>query len=106
MQNKSLLRLLARNWLITKRCVSQTTTTFNSAPAVSPLSTDVSESQQKNNLKMKGWHIHSYGDIDELQCSDILKMPQIRNADECLVKVLTTSVNPIDVAMLGIDFLP
>ncbi|XP_061399372.1 reticulon-4-interacting protein 1 homolog, mitochondrial [Musca vetustissima] len=55
----------------------------------------------KSKLKMKGWQIHSYGDVDELQYSDKLKMPQIRQSDQCLVKVLSTSINPIDVAMLS-----
>ncbi|XP_002074270.3 reticulon-4-interacting protein 1 homolog, mitochondrial [Drosophila willistoni] len=48
-------------------------------------------------LKMGGWQLHNYG--DELQLSDKVKIPQIRNSQDCLVKVRTTSVNPIDVAM-------
>lgn len=50
--------------------------------------------------KMYGWQLHCYGDVDELQFSDKLKMPQIRKSDECLVRINATSVNPIDVAML------
>lgn len=50
--------------------------------------------------KMGGWQLHSYGDVDELQFSDKLKLPQIRSSNECLVRVHATSVNPIDVAML------
>ncbi|KAH8293201.1 hypothetical protein KR044_011961 [Drosophila immigrans] len=50
--------------------------------------------------KMGGWQFHCYGDIDELQYSDKLKLPQIRSSDECLVRVRATAVNPIDVAML------
>lgn len=50
--------------------------------------------------KMRGWQLHCYGDIDELQLSDKLKMPQIRCSNECLVRVKTTAVNPIDLAML------
>uniref|UniRef100_A0A1I8MI92 Enoyl reductase (ER) domain-containing protein n=1 Tax=Musca domestica TaxID=7370 RepID=A0A1I8MI92_MUSDO len=65
-----------------------------------PMTKDVMETT-KSKLKMKGWQIHSYGDVEELQYSDKLKMPQIRQADHCLVKVLATSVNPIDVAMLS-----
>ncbi|BFF95781.1 reticulon-4-interacting protein 1 homolog mitochondrial [Drosophila madeirensis] len=50
--------------------------------------------------KMRGWQMHSYGDIDELLLSDNLKTPQIRSSNECLVRVRTTAVNPIDLAML------
>ncbi|XP_034472535.1 reticulon-4-interacting protein 1 homolog, mitochondrial [Drosophila innubila] len=50
--------------------------------------------------KMGGWQLHCYGDVDELQFSDKLKLPQIRSSDECLVRINATSVNPIDVAML------
>ncbi|XP_062142544.1 reticulon-4-interacting protein 1 homolog, mitochondrial [Drosophila sulfurigaster albostrigata] len=55
---------------------------------------------KRNVNKMGGWQLHSYGDIDELQYSDKLKLPQIRSSDECLVRVRTTAVNPIDLAML------
>ncbi|XP_039479575.1 reticulon-4-interacting protein 1 homolog, mitochondrial [Drosophila santomea] len=50
--------------------------------------------------KMRGWQLHNYGDIDELQLSDKLKIPQIRRSNECLVRIRTTAVNPIDLAML------
>ncbi|KAH8324159.1 hypothetical protein KR074_000930 [Drosophila pseudoananassae] len=50
--------------------------------------------------KMRGWQLHNYGDIDELQLSDRLKVPSIRSSNECLVRIKTTTVNPIDVAML------
>lgn len=49
---------------------------------------------------MSGWQIHCYGDIDELQFSEKLKLPSIRSSEECLVRVRTTAVNPIDLAML------
>ncbi|TDG43819.1 hypothetical protein AWZ03_009769 [Drosophila navojoa] len=52
-------------------------------------------------MKMSGWQLHNYGGIEELQLSDKLKLPQIRSSDECLVRVRTTAVNPIDLAMLG-----
>uniref|UniRef100_A0A1A9WUD9 Enoyl reductase (ER) domain-containing protein n=1 Tax=Glossina brevipalpis TaxID=37001 RepID=A0A1A9WUD9_9MUSC len=55
----------------------------------------------EHKLKMSGWQIHNYGDLDELLFSDRLKMPQIRQSNECLVKIQAASVNPIDVAMLG-----
>ncbi|KAH8412042.1 hypothetical protein KR222_007522, partial [Zaprionus bogoriensis] len=50
--------------------------------------------------KMSGWQLHCYGEIEELQYSDKLKLPPIRSSAECLVRVRTSAVNPIDVAML------
>lgn len=55
----------------------------------------------KSIRKMSGWQLHCYGDIDELQFSEKLKLPSIRSSEECLVRVRTTTVNPIDLAMLG-----
>ncbi|KAH8298245.1 hypothetical protein KR018_011849 [Drosophila ironensis] len=54
----------------------------------------------KGDGKMRGWQLHCYGEIDELQLSDKLKIPPIRSSQECLVRVRATSVNPIDLAML------
>lgn len=54
----------------------------------------------KSSRKMSGWQIHCYGDIEELQFSEKLKLPSIRSSEECLVRVRTTAVNPIDLAML------
>lgn len=50
--------------------------------------------------KMRGWQVHSYGGIEELQLAENAKIPTISNANEVLVKVQTAGVNPIDVAML------
>jgi len=54
----------------------------------------------KSSDKMRGWQLHNYGDIDELQLSEKLKIPQIRSSNECLVRIRATAVNPIDLAML------
>ncbi|XP_055381929.1 reticulon-4-interacting protein 1 homolog, mitochondrial [Condylostylus longicornis] len=51
--------------------------------------------------KMKGWQIHSYGTLNELQFSDKLRIPIIRCPNEVLVKVTSAGVNPIDVSMVG-----
>ncbi|XP_013107408.1 reticulon-4-interacting protein 1 homolog, mitochondrial [Stomoxys calcitrans] len=90
-----------RNLPNSVRHVASATKSY-SAVAYDPAHTkDVAAVEPKSRLKMKGWQIHSYGDIEELQLSHKLKMPQIKQADQCLVKVLSTTVNPIDVAMLG-----
>ena len=48
-----------------------------------------------------GYQIHSYGSLDEVQFTDKIKQPVIRSPTELLVKVDASSVNPIDVAMIG-----
>ncbi|EDV57576.2 reticulon-4-interacting protein 1 homolog, mitochondrial [Drosophila erecta] len=77
-----------------------------SAPAQSVLSGSQTNGHEsppstaKSADKMRGWQLHNYGDIDELQFSDMLKIPQIRSSNECLVRIRSTAVNPIDLAML------
>lgn len=57
----------------------------------------------KSAKKMNGWQIHSYS--DSIQFSDKIKIPTIKDSNELLVKVSSTSVNPIDVAMVGKSFI-
>lgn len=49
--------------------------------------------------KMRGWQIHEYGGVDALQFNHHIKMPILKNPNEVLVRVQTTSVNPIDINM-------
>lgn len=57
---------------------------------------------KRSHGRMSGWQIHSYSDnISDLQQSENLKRPYIRKPSEMLVKVLASSVNPIDVAMMS-----
>lgn len=51
--------------------------------------------------RMKGTSIHNYGDLNELQFSNTIRKPIIQKPNEVLVKVLASSVNPLDVAMIG-----
>lgn len=51
--------------------------------------------------KMKAWHLHSYGNLDEIKLSEKYRTPFIRNSEEVLVKIHAASVNPIDVAMIS-----
>lgn len=55
----------------------------------------------RKNVTMSGWQISSYGDLNELQFCNNLRVPKIYNSNECLIKVQTTAVNPIDVAMIS-----
>lgn len=50
--------------------------------------------------KMKGWQLHSYNDVANLQLSHNIRKPSIRKPTEVLVKVEATSVNPLDTAMI------
>uniref|UniRef100_A0A1B0D271 Uncharacterized protein n=1 Tax=Phlebotomus papatasi TaxID=29031 RepID=A0A1B0D271_PHLPP len=52
-------------------------------------------------MKMSGWQIHSYGDLDEVQFSDNIRIPQVKLGTEVMVRVKAASINPIDVAMIG-----
>ena len=54
---------------------------------------------QNADRKMKGWQIHEYGGVDALQFNHHIKMPILKNPNEVLVRVQTTSVNPIDINM-------
>lgn len=54
----------------------------------------------KENLKMKAWQIHSYGDISEMQFNSC-RLPVIKSPTEVLVEVKAASLNPIDILMLG-----
>ncbi|XP_063238794.1 reticulon-4-interacting protein 1 homolog, mitochondrial [Bacillus rossius redtenbacheri] len=51
--------------------------------------------------QMQAWQIHAYGGVEELQLSRSARAPQITKPDDVLVEVAASSVNPIDVAMLG-----
>lgn len=73
----------------------------SSRPESATLGNRSIQEQECNRLKMSAWQIHDYGEIQELQYSNNVKMPQIHQANECLIKVLATSVNPIDVLMLS-----
>ncbi|XP_065355927.1 reticulon-4-interacting protein 1 homolog, mitochondrial [Calliphora vicina] len=106
MQLKFLIRPLNRyNYFISQRFVTQTHSPPTGAKQqqipTSSLKRREKDDSSKSKLKMQGWQIHSYGDVDELLLTDKLKVPQLKQANECLVRVTTTTVNPIDVAMLN-----
>ena len=51
---------------------------------------------------MSAWQLHRYGSSSELSLCDDVKIPTIRRPDEVLVRVHAASVNPVDVAMVGL----
>uniref|UniRef100_A0A1B0BRP7 Enoyl reductase (ER) domain-containing protein n=1 Tax=Glossina palpalis gambiensis TaxID=67801 RepID=A0A1B0BRP7_9MUSC len=98
MQLKLLLRVPARNFHISYgKSVASVNNILNEGQ--NEIQTQAQAHEHK--LKMSGWQIHNYGDFDELLFSDRLKVPQIKQSNEILLKVQATSINPIDVAMLG-----
>lgn len=108
MQLKYFARPLGRfNYFISPRNITQNHSTTKATKQdqipTSALKKREKDENNKSKLKMQGWQIHSYGGVEELQFSDKLKVPQLRQANECLVRVTTTTVNPIDVAMLSND---
>ncbi|GBP15825.1 Reticulon-4-interacting protein 1 homolog, mitochondrial [Eumeta japonica] len=50
--------------------------------------------------KMYAWQIHSYGELSELRL-DEARVPSLRGPDEILVRVHASSINPLDIAMIG-----
>lgn len=58
--------------------------------------------------KSREWRIEKYGNLDELTLRENLRRPPIKEPTDVLVRVLASSVNPIDVAMVkgyGANFL-
>ncbi|KAK9511651.1 hypothetical protein O3M35_000273 [Rhynocoris fuscipes] len=50
---------------------------------------------------MKAWVVPSFGNLDRLQLSCTVPVPVIRSHKDVIVKVKASSVNPIDVEMVG-----
>lgn len=61
----------------------------------------VPEVSAENKL-MKGWEIHEYGGINALQLNESMTMPTITASNQVLVEVHTTSLNTLDLLMLGL----
>lgn len=74
---------------ILKRCLTFTCRFLHSSP--------------KRSLKtMQAWQIFEYGGADKLQLNEMADIPVIKNScTDILVKVHASSINPLDVRMLG-----
>lgn len=55
--------------------------------------------------RMGAWRVHAYGGLAELRL-DEARVPPLRAPDELLVRVHSSSLNPLDIAMIGeeLDF--
>lgn len=49
---------------------------------------------------MPAWQFQSFGGLDQLKLKDV-DIPQVKKPNDVLVKVQASSVNPLDVAMIG-----
>jgi hypothetical protein len=58
-------------------------------------------SKEQNTSKMLAWQIHCYGGLEELQLSKTARIPQIKDPNDVLIQVSASSINPIDLAMMG-----
>jgi hypothetical protein len=65
---------------------------FSTAPEVS---------KESNGSKMLAWQIHGYGGLEELKWSKTARIPHIKGPDDVLIQIAASSINPIDLAMMG-----
>lgn len=89
-------RLFERCSVVVRWSSTKTPKDFSTGPLHSS-----QDSSDDHSGKMRGWQIHEYGGVEILQCSDNIKIPTISSPNEVCIQVHTASVNPIDVAMMG-----
>ena len=58
-------------------------------------------SSKSASVPMSAWQIHGFGGIDQLKLSHTVKVPPLLGPKDVLVEVHATSVNPVDIMMLG-----
>jgi len=58
-------------------------------------------SKERSTSKMLAWQLHCYGGLEELQLSETARIPQIKSPNDVLIEVCASSINPIDLAMMG-----
>lgn len=61
----------------------------------------MNEGTEPDDGKMQAWQIRKYGNMEQLQLKSGVDIPKIRSSTQVLVKVHATSVNQIDVEMVG-----
>ena len=64
-------------------------------------STAPNVARDTNENKMNAWQIHSYGGLEELQLSKTARIPYIQEPNDIIVRISASSINPIDMAMMG-----
>jgi hypothetical protein len=94
--------------MLTKKCVANTivrrtvsvSSHFNRPASATPASAKKPITQDQSN-NMQAWQVHSFGGVEQLSLSDSVRIPMLAGPNDVLVQISTTSVNPIDLAMLG-----
>jgi hypothetical protein len=73
-------------------CMQRSVRGYSTVPEVS---------KEHSTSKMLAWQIHCYGGLEELQLSKTARIPQIKGPNDVLIQVSASSINPIDLAMMG-----
>jgi hypothetical protein len=73
-------------------CANSCVRGFSTAPEVS---------KECKASKMLAWQIHGYGGLEELKLSESARIPHIKGPNDVLIRIAATSINPIDLAMMG-----
>ena len=73
-------------------CINSCVRGYSTVPEVS---------KEHKTSKMLAWQIHCYGGLEELQLSKTARIPQIKGPNDILIQVCASSINPIDLAMMG-----
>ncbi|CAH1391679.1 unnamed protein product [Nezara viridula] len=60
----------------------------------------LSEPLKSHTELMPAWQFQSFGGLDQLKLNNVV-VPQLKKPNDVLVKIHATSVNPLDVAMIG-----
>ena len=50
---------------------------------------------------MRAWQIHEFGGTEQLRLSSSVKLPKLLGPKDVLIAVHASSVNPVDIQMLG-----
>lgn len=68
-----------------------------------PITGHDSSQEHSNFVKhtMSGWQIHKYKGMAALKFSNEIPIPKIQSPTDVLIEVHTSSVNPLDVMMMG-----
>jgi hypothetical protein len=82
--------------LILKRTVYTVIKSINESPTPPP-----SPAITAAPGRMQAWIIYYYGSNQQLTLSDSVQMPMILSPNDVLIKVIASSVNPIDIRRRG-----
>jgi hypothetical protein len=82
--------------LFLKRSVYTAIKSINESPSSSSIPSTTTASG-----RMQAWIIYYYGDNQQFTLSDSVQMPILFSPKDVLIKVLASSINPIDIRRRG-----